>query len=229
VRRVGGGYVVAKTLNDTSWLRREPLRMLVIPTHQLFFRFLSMAALAVVGFWLVTLHERIQAMNDQQEQLLNHPNWAAPFVPTPLEVVDAMLALAEVRESDTLYDLGSGDGRIIIMAAEKYKATAIGIEFDRDLCKQTRLAIMNRRMEDKVRVIHGDIFQQDLRSASVVTAYLLRKSLEKLAPMLKKQLKPGTRVLTVNDEIAGWNVTKHIAVRDASTKKDWRVFLYLVR
>jgi SAM-dependent methyltransferase len=203
--------------------------MLVTFTHQLFFRFLPMAALAIVAFWLVTLHEPILAMNAQQEQLLNHPNWAAPFVPTPPAVVDAMLALADVKESDTLYDLGSGDGRIIIMAVEKYKATAIGIEFDEDLCKQTRRAIMNRRMEDKVRVIHGDIFQQDLRSASVVTAYLLRKSLEKLAPMFKKQLKPGTRVLTVNDEIAGWTVTKHIAVQDASTKKEWRVFLYIVR
>ena len=205
--------------------------MLVTSTHPLFFRLLSMAALAVVAFWLITLHEPIQAMNDQQDQLLNHPNWAGPFVPTPPAVVDAMLALAEVKESDTVYDLGSGDGRIIIMAVEKYKATAIGIEFDQDLCKQTRLAIMNRGMEDRVKVIHGDIFQQDLRSASVVTAYLLRKSLEKLAPMLEKQLKPGTRVLTVNDEIPGWKVTKYkyIAVQEASTKNDWRVFLYIVR
>src|SRR6267142_272375 len=109
--------------------------MLVTFTHQLFFRFLPMAALAIVAFWLVTLHEPILAMNAQQEQLLNHPNWAAPFVPTPPAVVDAMLALADVKESDTLYDLGSGDGRIIIMAVEKYKATAIGIEFDEDLCK----------------------------------------------------------------------------------------------
>ena len=88
-----------------------------------------MAALAVVAFWLVTPHKPIQAMNEQQEQLLNHPNWAAPFVPTPPAVVDAMLALADIKESDTVYDLGSGDGRIIIMAVEKYKAAAIGIEF----------------------------------------------------------------------------------------------------
>jgi hypothetical protein len=86
-------------------------------------------------------------------------------------------------------------------------------------------------MEDKIKVIYGDIFQQDLRSASVVTAYLLRKSLEKLAPMLEKQLKSGTRVLTVNDEIPGWKVTKYkyIAVQEASSKKDWRVFLYIVK
>src|SRR5690349_17102192 len=140
--------------------------MLVTSTHQLFFR-LSMPALAGVAFWLVTPHKPIQAMNEeQQEQLLNHPNWAAPFVPTPPAVVDAMLALADIKESDTVYDLGSGDGRIIIMAAEKYKATAIGIEFDPDLCRQTRLAIVNRGMEDKIKVIYGDIFQQDLRSAS---------------------------------------------------------------
>jgi SAM-dependent methyltransferase len=204
--------------------------MLVTSTHQLFFR-LSMPALAVVAFWLVTPHKPVRAMIDQQEQLLNHPNWAAPFVPTPPAVVDAMLALADIKESDTVYDLGSGDGRIIIMAAEKYKATAIGIEFDPDLCRQTRLAIVNRGMEDKIKVIYGDIFQQDLRSASVVTAYLLRKSLEKLAPMLEKQLKPGTRVLTVNDEVPGWKVTKYkyIAVQEASSKKDWRVFLYIVK
>jgi hypothetical protein len=90
-----------------------------------------MPALAGVAFWLVTPHKPIQAMNEQQEQLLNHPNWAAPFVPTPPAVVDAMLALADIKESD----LGSGDGRIIIMAVEKYKAAAIGIEFDPDLCR----------------------------------------------------------------------------------------------
>ena len=169
------------------------------------------------------------AENAQQDKLLDHLNWLGPYVPTPPEVIDAMLKLATVREVDILYDLGSGDGRIIIRAAEKLKANTVGIEFDEELCNVTRLAIRQHHLEGRVRVIQGDIFEQDLSEASVVTAYLLPKSLGKIAPLLQSQLKKGARVLSVNDEMPGWKFSKRKDVWENSSGKNWRVFLYLIR
>ena len=159
---------------------------------------------AVSSVHLIARNREIPAESAQQDRLLDHPNWLAPYVPTPPEVIDAMFKLATVRESDTLYDLGSGDGRIIIRVAEKHKGSAVGIEFDEELCNVARLANRERHLEGRVRVIKGDIFEQDLSEASVVTAYLLPKSLGKIAPLLQAQLKKGARVLSVNDEIPRW-------------------------
>src|SRR5262249_25725998 len=99
----------------------------------------------------------IHAENAQQDKLMDDPNWLAPYVPTPPEVIDAMLKLATVREGDTLYDLGSGDGRIIIRATERFRANTVGIEFDLELCNVTQLAIRPHHLEGRVRVIQGDI------------------------------------------------------------------------
>ena len=184
---------------------------------------------AVSVVHLIAKDREIPAENAQQDTLLDHPNWLAPYVPTPPEVIDAMLKLATVRESDILYDLGSGDGRIIIRAAEKRKASTVGIEFDEELCNVARLAIREHHLEGRARVIKGDIFEQDLSEASVVTAYLLPKSLGKIAPLLQTHLKKGARVLSVNDEIPGWKFTKRLEVRENSNGKNWRVFLYVIR
>ena len=140
-----------------------------------------------------------------------------------------MLKLANVREADILYDLGSGDGRIIIRAAEKRKASTVGIEFDEELCNVARLAIREHHLEGRARVIKGDIFEQDLSEASVVTAYLLPKSLGKIAPLLQTHLKKGARVLSVNDEIPGWKFTRRLDIRENSNGRNWRVFLYTIR
>ena len=183
---------------------------------------------AVRFVYLIETDLDTYAENAEQGKLLDHTNWLAPYVPTPPEVIDAMLKLATVQAGDILYDLGSGDGRIIIKAAEKLRASTVGIEFDEELCAVTRRAIAERHLVRRVRVIQGDIFEQNLSDASVVTAYLLPQSLGKIAPLLKTQLKKGTRVLSVNDEIPGWKFIKRIAVRETSTGRDWRVFLYLI-
>jgi SAM-dependent methyltransferase len=179
--------------------------------------------------YLIARDREIPAKDAQQDKLLDQPNWLAPYIPTPLEVIDAMLKLATVREADILYDLGSGDGRIIIRAAEKHKASAVGIEFDEDLCNVARLAIREHHLEGRVRVIKGDILEQDLGEASVVTAYLLPKSLGKIAGLLQTQLKKGARVISLNDEIPGWKFTKRLNVRENSNGRTWRVFLYIIR
>ena len=116
------------------------------------------------------------------------------FVPTPQEVVDAMLRLADVTGADVVYDLGSGDGRIPITAAQRFGATGVGIELNPDLIKEATENAVKAGVGDKVRFVNADLFETDLRPATVVTLYLLREMNLKLMPRLKA-LKPGTRIV----------------------------------
>ena len=115
-------------------------------------------------------------------------------VPTPPEVVDAMLRMADVTEADVVYDLGSGDGRIPITAAQTFGATGVGIELNPDLIREAKENAARAGVGDKVRFLNQDLFETDLRPASVITLYLLREMNLKLMPKLK-QLKPGTRIV----------------------------------
>ena len=116
------------------------------------------------------------------------------YVPTPQEVVDAMLQLADVTEADVVYDLGSGDGRIPITAAQKFGATGVGIELNPELIKEANENLARAGVADKVTFLNQDLFETDLRQATVITLYLLREMNLKLMPRLK-QLKPGTRIV----------------------------------
>ena len=116
------------------------------------------------------------------------------FVPTPQEVVDAMLRLANVTEADVVYDLGSGDGRVPITAARTFGATGVGVELNPDLIKEANENAAAAGVVDKVRFLNQDLFETDLRPATVITLYLLREMNLKLMPTLK-QLKPGTRIV----------------------------------
>ena len=164
----------------------------------------------------------------EQQKLLDHPNWLAPFVPTPFKVVEAILKLASVRENDLVYDLGSGDGRIVIMAAQKFHARGVGIEFDENLYQKATSAIKQFRLQERVKVIQGDIFNQDLSPATVVTVYLLPKSLEKIAPILEKQLSKRTRVVTVDGQIQGWIWVRKKQVKDKARAAPYNLYLYQV-
>jgi len=117
------------------------------------------------------------------------------YVPTPQNVVDAMLKLARVTASDVVYDLGSGDGRIPITAAEKYGARAIGIDINPERIKEANANLAKASVGDKVRFLNQDLFETDLRPATVITLYLLPSLNQKLIPKLK-QLKPGTRIVS---------------------------------
>jgi tRNA G37 N-methylase Trm5 len=116
------------------------------------------------------------------------------FVPTPQEVVDAMLRMADVTHADVVYDLGSGDGRIPITAAQTFGATGVGVELNPDLIREANENAARAGVSDKVRFLNQDLFETDLRPASVITLYLLREMNLKLMPRLK-QLKPGTRIV----------------------------------
>ena len=117
------------------------------------------------------------------------------YVPTPQEVVDAMLALANVTASDVVYDLGSGDGRIPITAAQKYGARGVGIDINPERVKEANANLAKAGVGDKVRFLNQDLFETDLSQATVITLYLLPSLNVKLMPTLKK-LRPGTRIVS---------------------------------
>ncbi|MCD6369179.1 MAG: class I SAM-dependent methyltransferase [Thermoproteales archaeon] len=149
-----------------------------------------------------------------------------PFVPTPYSVARRMLELAEVKPGDVVYDLGCGDGRIIIMAAKEFGARAVGIEIRKDLVEQCLREILRLGLQDKVKIIHGDFFEVDLSEADVVTLYLLTSVNERLKPKLDRELRPGTRVVSHDFEIKGW-VPKKIE----NIYNQWRthkIYLYVV-
>jgi predicted RNA methylase len=118
------------------------------------------------------------------------------FVPTPQEVVDAMLKLAKVTKNDVIYDLGSGDGRIPITAAKTYGARGVGIDIDPQRIKEANENLKTAGVGDRVKFLNQDLFTTDISEATVVTLYLLPSLNAKLIPKLNKELKPGTRVVS---------------------------------
>ena len=127
-----------------------------------------------------------------------------PFVPTPIEVVDEMLELAQVRKGDVVYDLGSGDGRIVIRAAKKYGVHAVGIEMDQILLEKARRDAKAAGVGHLVEFRAQDALQTDLSRATVVTLYMLPWFNEKMKPNFKRYLKPGARIVAHDFGIAGW-------------------------
>ncbi len=127
-----------------------------------------------------------------------------PYIPTPYEVVEEMLKLAGVRANDVVYDLGSGEGRIVIMAAEKFRARAVGVELNRELIREARESAAKAGVSRRVRFIEADLFKTDLRSATVVTLYLLPDVIEKLKPKLRRELRPGSRVVSFFFDMGDW-------------------------
>ena len=130
-----------------------------------------------------------------------------PFVPTPQEVVDKMIELAGVKKGDTVYDLGSGDGRIVITAAKK-GAKAVGFEIDGDLVKESRENVRKAGVQNSAEIRQQDILTVDLSAASVVTMYLLPDVNLKLKPNLLSQLKPGSRVVSHSFDMGDWKPDK---------------------
>jgi tRNA G37 N-methylase Trm5 len=137
-----------------------------------------------------------------------------PYEPSPQHVVDKMLALARVNRSDRLYDLGSGDGRIVITAAKKYGARAIGIDLDPQRVAEARANAKQAGVDDRVQFMVGDLYQANFSNATVVTLFLWPQVNRKLRPILWEQLKVGTRVVSyIWDMGAEWPPDKTEAVR----------------
>ena len=135
------------------------------------------------------------------------PVWTygeVPFVPTPPEVIDRMLEMAQVTSDDVIYDLGSGDGRIVIQAAKRYGVKGVGIEIDEDLVRQARANAVREKVDHLVEFREQDALTADLSQATVVTLYMLPDFNAKLRPIFDRQLKPGSRVVSHDFPIEGW-------------------------
>ncbi len=134
------------------------------------------------------------------------------FVPTPEAVVEAMLQVANVTKSDTVYDLGCGDGRIPVTAARKYGAHGVCFDIDPVRIAEANENVAKNKVSNLVKVVEGDLFTQDLSGASVITLYLLPSLNVKLMPKLMKELKPGTRIVSHAFDMGDWKPEKELDV-----------------
>lgn len=132
------------------------------------------------------------------------PQSLAPWVSSPVQVVDRMLELSRLKAGETLFDLGSGDGRVLIAAATKFGAKAVGVELSERLVKTSQERINQEGLGDKITVIHANLLDVDISKADVVTIYLLRDSNDLVRPKLESSLKAGARVVSHDYEIRGW-------------------------
>lgn len=150
-----------------------------------------------------------------------------PYVPTPENVVRKMLQIASVKPDDILYDLGSGDGRIVIIAVKEFNVKkAVGIELREDLVNHARRRIRDLRIEDRAVIIHGDMFKIDISEATVVTLFLLTSVNERLKPKLERELKPGARIVSHEFKIPGWRPLREVVFYDEGIKHV--IYLYQI-
>jgi predicted RNA methylase len=170
----------------------------------------------------------VAALVAQEAQTRRSPD--VPFVPTTEQAVEAMLKLANVKPTDVVYDLGCGDGRIVVAAAKTYGARAVGIDIDPQRIREARENAKNAGVEEKVKFIENDLFQADIHEASVVTLFLLSSVNLKLRPKLLADLKPGTRVVSNTFDMGDWKPEKEITVGDPDEQSylSHRLFLWTV-
>jgi ribosomal protein L11 methylase PrmA len=135
-----------------------------------------------------------------------------PYVPTPAPVVDAMLRLAQVKRGDVLYDLGSGDGRIVIAAAKRYGVRATGIDIDPARAREANANARKAGVSKQVRFLTQDLFDADFSDATVVTLYLLPRLNLKLRPKLLADLRPGTRIVSHGFDMGDWQPERAVEV-----------------
>ena len=175
----------------------------------------------VLGWWgSVGTGSVAQAQDDLDKKIV-------PYVPTPQEVVDRMLELAQVKKGDVVYDLGSGDGRIVVTAAKKYGVKAVGYEIDPQRIKESHENIKKAGVEKLVEIKQQDIRTVDLSGASVLTMYLLPEVNMMLRPNIWSQMKPGSRVVSHDFDMGDWKAVKTEQIKDSSgwdhTLYFWRV------
>jgi hypothetical protein len=181
-----------------------------------------LAFLAAGALSLPTRHAIVSAVQAQDEESKK----IVPYVPTPQEVVEKMLDMAQVKKGDVVYDLGSGDGRIVVTAAKKYGVRAIGFEIDPQRIKESHENIKKAGVEKLVEIRQQDIRTVDLSAASVLTMYLLPEVNLMLRPNIWSQMKPGSRVVSHDFDMGDWKPVREEHVKDSS---GWEHTLYLWR
>lgn len=146
------------------------------------------------------------------------------YAPTREAVVYEMLELANISRNDVVYDLGSGDGRIVVLAAQKYGVKGVGIEIDPKLVRVSRQVAGEVGLQDRVTFVEGDLFTADISPASIVTLYLSTSMNRDLEPKLRRELRPGTRIVSHQFPIGRWTPTRTVrSVEDATNLHLWVV------
>jgi len=166
-----------------------------------------MRTMAWLGVWMLCAGLGTATARAQDEGELE-----VPFVPTPEKVVTEMLKLAHLNGSDVLYDLGSGDGRIVITAAKKHGITGVGIDLNAERIREARENARKAGVADRVQFRQEDLFHADISKATVVTLYLLPSVNLRLKARLFKELKPGTRILSHDFDMGDWKPEKVVSV-----------------
>ena len=184
--------------------------------------------LAILGFAVLALAQKSSEIPKDS---------LAPYLPTPATIVDQMLQAGGLKPGETMFDLGSGDGRIVIAAAKKYRANAIGVELDDALAATSEQKIAEAGLSanppdgpSKVgtaRIIHGDLMKQDYSSADLVTVYLWPDANKQVAKLLDIQLKKGARVVSHDFAMGNWTPTKTITIPDDGTGRSHELFVYI--
>lgn len=150
----------------------------------------------------------------------------APYYPTPETIVERMLQLGGLKAGEKMYDLGSGDGRIVIMAAQKFHADAYGVELDKELAKQSLQKIRQLGLEKTAHIIVGNLLKQNYSSADLITVYLLPVSNDKVQPLLDRELKKGARVVAHDFEFKNWTPEKIDRIDDDGEGRSHTLYLY---
>jgi cyclopropane fatty-acyl-phospholipid synthase-like methyltransferase len=150
----------------------------------------------------------------------------APYVPSPQPVVERMLELADLKPYETVYDLGCGDGRILITAAREFQAKAVGVELSDKLVKQAQDQVNKMGLANRVTIIEGDLMKVDLRPADVVTVYLLTSANDQLKPAFERWLRRGARVVSHDFQIRGWRPERVEKVE--ATNRTHTIYMYVM-
>jgi len=150
----------------------------------------------------------------------------APYIPTPQIIVEKMLESARVKPGEVVYDLGSGDGRILFTAVQEFGARAVGVEILPEWVEKTRERVHSMGLEDKITIIQGSALRVNLSPADVVTMYFLTGSNERLKPTLEKYLKPGARVVSNQFPIKGWKPADLVHVKDGAMEHT--IYVYAI-
>ena len=160
------------------------------------------------------------------------PRVKVSYWPTPAAIVDKMLELAKVTKNDVVYDLGCGDGRIVVAAAKKHGAKAVGVDIDPKLLQQARANVKAAKVEDLVTIREEDLFKTDITDATVVTLYLNDKANLALMPILKKSLKPGARIVSHTWDMGDWKPDKTMIATGVDekerTKHEYPIYLWII-
>ena len=175
------------------------------------------AVLTAKGQWLIAF---------QQPNVSDFRHNLAPYVNSPEHAIDRMLQLASLKPGETLYDLGCGDGRILIAAASRYKIKGVGIEISEHLAKAAAEKVKKAGLQNQVKILHADFMKTDLSDANVVTLYLATTANDMLRPNLERYLKPSARVVSYDYPIPGWKAIETSETEGRSSQHT--IYLYQV-